>query len=211
MRIDTAMEAFPSIIVSAPFTVNHMMTRTRGHSTGGMEQRSRYIRPHIRIGGRVGVTVGLPAERLVFEVSPGQLPGRVEYEIRTGDVIHELFGIIEVRSPGNVPGDRVGTRAHRNGRPVYRRVPGSGGALPGFAVEAADVGGGFHHLTALRVAQHAHKGIAGRGVADAVEGRVTDCGIRTFAPGGHIGLGLHTAQLIARLGTLHNAVTVCAQ
>jgi hypothetical protein len=205
------METFPGKIVSTPFAVNHMTTGTRRHITGGMEQRSGHVRAYIRIGGRVGVAVSLPAERLVFEISPCQFSVRVKYEIRTCDVINELFGIIEVRSPGDVPGDCVRSGAHRHCRPVYRRIPGSGATLPGFAVEAADIRGIFYHLAALCVAQHAHKGIAGRGIADAVEGCVTDRSIRAFTPGGHIGLGLHTAQLIARFWTLHKTVTVCAQ
>lgn len=138
------------------------------------------------------MAVGLAAEGLIFEIGPGQLAVRIEHEAGAGDVVNELFGIVEVRTPGNIPGNRRGTPAYRYGGPVHRRVPGGSAALPGFAVETADVGGVLDDLAALGVGQHAHKGIAGIGI-NRIESLITNRGIGAFTPGGHVRFGLNAA------------------
>jgi hypothetical protein len=95
------------------------------------------------------MAVKLFTERLGLEITPAQFTGGAEYETRGSDVVNKLFGIIEVGSPGDVPGDRVRTPAHGDCWPVYRRIPGCGTAGPNFAVKTADIRRAFYYLTPL--------------------------------------------------------------
>lgn len=177
-----------------------MMTRARRDVTGRMEQRTGFVRDDIRVGGRVGGVVRQMTEGLGFKVVPGQFPAGIEYETGFGDVVDKLFGVAEVRAPGNIPGEGRRPRAHRHGRPVYRRVPRGCAAGPGFAVETADVGRIFNDLASLIVGQHAHELVAAVGI-------VGESG-RTGCAGRLVGFYLVTADLVTRLRALNEPVAV---
>lgn len=88
-------------------------------------------------------------------------------------------------TPGNVPGERIGTRAYRLRRPVHRGIPWRCATTPGFAVEAADIRCTFNNLAPLSMGQHAHELVA------AVE-VVGECG-RAYGAGRLIGFDFNTA------------------
>lgn len=165
-----------------------------------MEPRPALIHNDVRIAVRITKIESQVAEGLGFEVAPGQSAGRAEDETGRGDVIDELFGIVEVGSPGNVPGERSRARAHRLGRPVHCRIPRCCAAAPGFAVEAADVRCIFNDFAALSMGQHAHELIA------TVE--VVGEGLRAGRSRCLVGFNLVTADLVTRFRAFDQTVAV---
>lgn len=150
------MKTLVGKVVTAPFTINYVMTRARRHFTAGMKQRRTWVRGDIRVGCGVAVVVGQLTKRLSFKIAPAERFIGVKNEVFFGDVIDKLFAIIEVGAPGDIPGDFQFTRTYRCGRPISGRIPWRGAALPGFAVEATNVVRGAAFATYV-VGEHAHK------------------------------------------------------
>src|SRR5690606_27699932 len=104
-NVNTAMEAFIGIVVATPLTIDDVTTTARRKRTAGMEQGSTFIRRYSRVGIRTAVAVGKVTERLLFKIIPRKGTTNLILEVGFGNPVNKLFCVIEVRTPGNIPGN----------------------------------------------------------------------------------------------------------
>lgn len=181
-----------------------MVTAPRGHLAADRKPGIGLVHNDIRIARGIPIVVQLHAERLGFKVVPGEFPIGREYEVGLGDPIAEIAGIVIMAAPGPVPGKRLWPCRHRGRWPVQGNVPRGLHSLPGFAVEAADMGGKRRGLGAPpRMRNHAHEIVAGHG--EYGEGRFAKLVLRGFRRD-LIGLGYQAAIPIAGWRTFHQAI-----
>lgn len=98
------MKAFLCPLVTTPFGVDNVTTRSIGNViTGSIKLVVRLVWYDIWVPRRIRVVVALVAKGSGLKVIPCKLLGRIVDKVGLGNPIDELFCVIKVRTPLNVP------------------------------------------------------------------------------------------------------------
>jgi hypothetical protein len=97
----------------------------------------------------------LVTERLVFKVTPVQYPTGTPAEAWLGNPQNQFFGITEVRSVGNVPGESPAAGTERCYRPFSGRIPWR--RVKALTVKTTHIARAFHVFAATIMGNNAHK------------------------------------------------------
>src|SRR5688500_18720119 len=103
-----------------------------------------------------------------------------------------------MRPPGYIPGERARAGAHGVGGPVDRLVPRRRVAVPGFRIEAANVGTHADAGAPRRMREYTHETVAGVRIHARRAERITTNGILGGAVRNLVRLGDSAAVPVAR-------------
>jgi hypothetical protein len=197
LRVDAAVETLVGPLVAAPLGVDHVTAGALRHRAAREERRGTRVRRDVGIAVGIRVVIREVAERLLLEVAERERAPRLPHEVRLRDPVTEVRGVREMRAPRDVPEERARPGGHRHRGPVDGLVPDGGAAIPGFRIEAANVGARTDALSPRGVRQHAHEAVAiVHGDVRIVEGLAADRILRG-AVGHLVRLGDGAAEPVA--------------